>query len=142
MLPSVGCDRDSVVRSMDVRKDQSGFTLVELMVVVLIIGILVAIAIPVFANVKDKARLRTCQGNQRTIEGAAQQYYATNGTLWTQTRRFNGNNTANTVDVLKPAYIKIAPKCPRSGLYYYVDGTGTVIGDRDAAGWTSGHSHY
>jgi prepilin-type N-terminal cleavage/methylation domain-containing protein len=57
------------------RKDE-GFTLVELMVVVLIIGILVAIAIPVFNAASDSARLRTCMSNQRTIEGAVQQYVA------------------------------------------------------------------
>ncbi len=124
------------------QRNEEGFTLVELMVVVLIIGILVAIAVPVFNNASDSARLRTCQSNQRLIEGAAQQYAMTNGGLWTQTRLLNGNNTANSVDQLVPNYVKAAPKCPKSGLYYMVDATGTVIGDRSAAGWTTDHSHY
>lgn len=84
------------------RKDE-GFTLVELMVVVLIIGILVAIAIPVFNAARASAWQRSCFANQRTIEGAAQSYQAETGSL-----------PAN-VGALVPAYIKVAPECPRPG---------------------------
>jgi prepilin-type N-terminal cleavage/methylation domain-containing protein len=120
-----------------------GFTLVELMVVVLIIGILVAIAIPVFNSAQDSARRSTCFSNQRVIEGSAQQYRAyTGGVLWTQTRRLNGNNTPNSVDQLIPAYIKSAPVCPTSKGYYYVDSSGSITGDNGDAAWIEGHTHY
>jgi len=52
----------------------AGFTLAELMAVVLIIGILVAIAIPVFHTVKARAQLRSCFANQRTITSCVEMW--------------------------------------------------------------------
>lgn len=51
-------------------KNQKGFTLVELMVVVVIIGILVAIAIPIYNQVTARAELGAIESNLRTINGA------------------------------------------------------------------------
>ena len=57
-----------------------GFTLVELMVVVVIIGVLVAIAIPVYNNVTNKAERSAIEANLRTIDGAIMQALASEDT--------------------------------------------------------------
>ncbi|MBD3369669.1 prepilin-type N-terminal cleavage/methylation domain-containing protein [Candidatus Fermentibacteria bacterium] len=65
-------------------KMKKGFTLIELMIVVVIIGILAAIAIPKFSNVQEQAKKVSCQGNMRTLATAEQMYYSeynTYGTL-------------------------------------------------------------
>lgn len=57
-------------------KNRKGFTLVELVIVVAIIGILVAIAVPRFAGLTDNARIRTFQSNGRAIISAITIYAA------------------------------------------------------------------
>lgn len=59
-------------------RSSAGFTLVELMMVVLVIGILVATAIPVYTSARARSQQRACFANQRTIIGAVQQWVAGN----------------------------------------------------------------
>jgi prepilin-type N-terminal cleavage/methylation domain-containing protein len=58
--------------------NRKGFTLIELLIVVVIIGILAAIAIPKFAATKDKARLASVKSDIRNIETAEEAYFADN----------------------------------------------------------------
>ena len=59
--------------------NKKGFTLIELLIVVVIIGILAAIAIPKFANTKDKAYVAAMKSDLRNMATYEEQYAADNG---------------------------------------------------------------
>jgi len=60
--------------------NRKGFTLIELLIVVVIIGILAAIAIPKFANTKEKAVVASMKSDLRNIVGAQEAYFGDNQT--------------------------------------------------------------
>ncbi len=59
--------------------NKKGFTLVELMIVVVILGILVAIAVPIYSAVTENAKRKACQGNIRIIRSNMASYVMTGG---------------------------------------------------------------
>ena len=110
------------------RRNDEGFTLIELMVVVLIIGILIAIAIPVYNAAQASAKTSTCKANQRTIAGAAQ---TMNGAT--------GAYPAN-VAAMVPVYVQKAPVCPAVAGGYSLNTSGGVTSDQGVAGtFFAGH---
>jgi prepilin-type N-terminal cleavage/methylation domain-containing protein len=65
--------------------NQAGFTLVEIMIVVAIIGLLAAIAIPNFVRARSTSQTNSCINNLRQIDGAVQQWALENQQLSTAT---------------------------------------------------------
>lgn len=91
---------------------QAGFTLIEIMIVVAIIGLLAAFAVPNFVNARATTQAKGCINNLRLIDAAK--------TSWALDKNKGGAATP-TEDDLKP-YIKLnadgnIPGCPASGVY-------------------------
>lgn len=84
-----------------VTKNRKGFTLVELMVVVLIIGILVAIAIPLYSAARETAMKNSTMANLRMIKGSMAQYQAKNGgeTLPTDIKELVNNGLLSSIPI-------------------------------------------
>ncbi|MDK2972798.1 MAG: type pilus assembly protein PilA [Candidatus Sumerlaeota bacterium] len=105
-------------------RTKKGFTLVEIMIVVAIIGILIAIAVPGFLKARETSRKNACQENQSKIDGAVQQYILEE----------NLEDQAAAVTELggiaalvgEGEYLRVTPECPSSGTYT-LNGTGPAV---------------
>ena len=98
------------MKSKLARNGRRGFTLVEIMIVVLIIGILLSIAVPNFIRARESSRAKSCIANLKVIEGAKEQ--------WAMDRKASPTDTPADTDLYgTDKYIKATAFCPSNGTY-------------------------
>lgn len=101
-------------------KNEKGFTIMELMVVIVIIGVLAAIGVPAYNNMVEKARETACKANKRTIATAVGMYFAEHGAYVAVA----DTTVANVYDDYLDNITGI--RCPTANGAYAVSDTGVV----------------
>ena len=96
---------------------KKGFTLIELLIVVVIIGVLAAIAIPKFANTKEKAYVASMKSDLRNLVTAQEAYFSDNNSTYASSTGAMGTN------------------------YKSSSGVTVTINSNTATGWTASAKH-
>lgn len=114
-------------------KNKKGFTLVELMIVVVIMGILVAVAIPIYGAVTDNAEKKTCADNRRTIQSMVTTYQMTGGAGGAQIpwADIEADDLTTNADFLAMFEGGEMPECPAGGTYHITVTPNATTGARD-----------
>jgi prepilin-type N-terminal cleavage/methylation domain-containing protein len=99
---------EEIKKMFKMKKNQKGFTLVEVLLVVVILGILAAVALPRFLTTRNTSQLRTCQANISAINAAIEEFHFMHGSWPT--------------DLETDVYISTRfpdgpPQCPAGGDY-------------------------
>ncbi|NWF97490.1 MAG: prepilin-type N-terminal cleavage/methylation domain-containing protein [Nitrospirae bacterium] len=113
--------------------NKNGFTLVELLIVIAILGILAAIAIPTYLGERTKAARTEAQSNLTSLRLVLEQYYAENGCYYKSTSGSCANGTL-TLSQIKSTYNMFKPGDEKSLKFDYKL---VISGDPSASGFTA-----
>ena len=120
------------------KNNKKGFTLAELLIVVAIIGVLVAISIPIFSSQLKKARLATNQANARAAYAAATTQYLLDYDDTTPTGNISYTYTASTGKAVADTTAKTADLSNTDISSWKItdQSASTQLGDKTASEWT------
>jgi len=107
----------------------AGFTLVEIMIVVAIISLLAAIAIPNFVKARTASQKTACVSNLKQIDGAK-------ATWALENKRANSDSPVDTDLFGSTSYIRSKPSCPANGTY-----TLDIVGNKPACSLAATEGH-
>ncbi len=106
------------------RTSQTGFTLVELLIVVIIVGILAAVAIPMYSGSTERARATECVAALGTVRCALRNYYAEHGT-YVNANFTNGDSVTNG-DILNVSSLDLDARYFSAECYTFDGDTGAT----------------
>ncbi|SHE63807.1 competence protein ComGC/general secretion pathway protein G [Seinonella peptonophila] len=101
------------------RFDEQGFTLIEMLIVLFIIGIIIAIALPNLKTAGERARDKADLANRRMIGAQADNYYLEYGTY-----------PASVDELVKKGYLRKVPPCPGGKGKYVINRSEKVSSDQ------------
>lgn len=107
---------------------RGGFTLLEIMIVVAIIGLIIAIALPNFAKARNSSRVKACISNLRAVEAAKN--------IWAIENQKLGTVIPTQADITPYLSDKRMPMCPGGGTYRIK----RVDKNPSCSLWASGHT--
>ncbi|MCK5001102.1 MAG: prepilin-type N-terminal cleavage/methylation domain-containing protein [Anaerohalosphaera sp.] len=117
-------------------KRNSGFTLVEILIVVVILGILAAIVIPQFSNASSEAKVANCKSNLQTLRSQIALFKIKNGdTPPTCTDAGFADSADDDSNTMVPDYLQSIPVNPLSGTSTMTQGAVDLATFSATAGW-------
>ena len=96
--------------------NQKGFTVIEMMVIVFIIGILTTIAVPIYSKASDSSNKNACFANQCLLEAAVESY-----------RTGEGEEPINIDALVTKGYLTEVPICPKTKTKYSLDADKKIV---------------
>lgn len=109
LMPPVQCSRKTEIMTLQ-QSHRTAFTLVEIIIVVAIIGLLAAIAVPNYIKARTTSQTNACIENLKKLDGAKR--------TWALEKKKVNSSTPGDGDLFGPTlYIRDKPECPASGTY-------------------------